>query len=120
MRLKLQEFYELYKDKPFVWGGWDCIIFAAKWVEFTSGRVIEMPTYKTALETRKFDLIEAIDNELVKTERPNYGDIVVFQQQNTMITTGIKMDKSILTIQDKGLVPVYFNYHLAWELPCLQ
>jgi hypothetical protein len=114
----LKEFYDEFQDKPFKWGEWDCIIFSAKWIEFSTGKVIYIPKYSSSLGSRKYNIINRINKELTETKNPKIGDIVVYKQKDNILTTGIKMENAILALHKDGLIPVCFNYDLAWELPC--
>ena len=116
IQVLLNTFYFDNKDKLFEWGAWDCAYISKTWVELATPKQIKIPDYSTMKQAAKLDLVDLVDANLTRISSPNHGDIVAFKQQDRRLTLGIKMSDSILSISEKGLIPVYFKVKYAWGI----
>jgi len=113
------------KDRPFKWGEWDCMIFAAQAIERVTGENVyvnidQYTTEEEALEVfkklagdntfpRYVDTVLGASNRC-KLQESKRGDIVSFFHNNNWCM-GVSMGSYFLALSPKGLRKL--------KLPCV-
>ena len=117
---KLQQFYFENETRAFKWGVWDCSTMANSWVEFVVKEKFNIPVCNSARDYINIDVMPVLDSLMDKIEKPNTGDIVVFNNASNLKQVGIKMQSNILSMTKYGMTVVSFPVISSWRLPCPQ
>ena len=117
--LKLAKYLAEYRHKPFVYGDYDCNIFASEWVDQVKNTQITAGIrgqYSTVREMLRFAKVKKIKKELEKAgynpvnDNPTTGDILIRKDRSGFYHSAIVMHGFAYTMdKDQGLAKADLN-----------